>query len=74
MNADSTLSLKCPSCGNRTQKSLAAIKSQTSFDCACGYHAELLPGNLLKPRDSVKPAPSARPSTVEKEDELAISA
>ena len=76
MNADSKLSVKCPSCGNTEQKPLSFIKAQTSFDCECGYHANLQPQNLLKPRNvTSSPQPTTATSLpAEKDDALAISA
>lgn len=76
MNADSKLSVKCPSCGNTQQKALSVIKAQTSFDCECGYHANLQPTKLLKPRDvNASPQPiAATPSPSQKDDALAITA
>lgn len=76
MNADSKLSVKCPSCGNTQQKTLSVIKAQTSFDCECGYHANLQPTKLLKPRSvATSPQPeTATSSPSEKDDALAITA
>ena len=76
MNADSKLSVKCPSCGNTQQKTLSVIKAQKTFDCECGYHANLQPKNLLKPRDiTASPQPTAAtPRPSEKDDALAITA
>ncbi len=41
MQPELTLNTKCPACGSLKPKTLAAIKSQTVFDCDCGFHAEL---------------------------------
>ncbi len=49
MQAELTLNLKCPSCGSLTPKTLSAIKAQKSFDCECGYHADLQAKPLVKP-------------------------
>ena len=76
MNADSKLSVKCPSCGNTQQKPLSVIKAQKAFDCECGYHANLQPAKLLKPRAvTASPQPTTTTSSPsEKDDALAITA
>lgn len=74
MNADSILSLKCPSCGNRQQKTLSAIKAQQAFDCDCGFHADLHPTNTLRPRSTQHPAQASRQVPLEQEEAHAITA
>ena len=34
--ADRTIELKCPACGRATKKSIAWVKNNISFTCACG--------------------------------------
>ena len=33
---DRTVDIKCPACGRTTRKSVAWVKNNTSFTCACG--------------------------------------
>ena len=73
MNADSKLSLKCPSCGNTQQKSLSAIKALKSFDCGCGYTAEIQTTSMFGPRSASSSRNTATESTTQK-DSLAITA
>lgn len=49
MQSESTLNLKCPSCGSLTAKSLSAIKQQRTFECNCGCFAELRPRQFQSP-------------------------
>ena len=74
MNADSKLSLKCPSCGNTHQKTLAAIKAQTIFNCECGYKAEIQPKTFLGPRSSEKMQSTSSQGTPDNDDTIAITA
>ncbi|OUS27556.1 hypothetical protein A9Q99_14005 [Gammaproteobacteria bacterium 45_16_T64] len=74
MNADSILSLKCPSCGGRQLKTLSAIKAQQVFNCECGYHADLQPKTALKPRSSQQTVQAPDSVPLEKEEAHAITA
>ena len=50
MQPELTLNLKCPACGSLTPKTLSQIKAQRVFDCVCGYHIDLQPLPVVKPR------------------------
>ena len=41
--SEQILNLKCPDCGRLTPRHLSAIQTQRSFDCECGFHADLSP-------------------------------
>ncbi|MCG8536081.1 MAG: hypothetical protein MI808_13410 [Pseudomonadales bacterium] len=49
MQSETTLNLKCPSCGSLTPKSLDLIKKQRTFECDCGYYADLRPRPFVSP-------------------------
>ena len=39
--ADRTFDIKCPKCGRTTKKSIAWVKNNSSFTCACGTEIKL---------------------------------
>lgn len=39
--ADRTFDIKCPACGRTTKKSIAWVKNNSSFTCACGAEIRL---------------------------------
>jgi hypothetical protein len=38
---DRTIDIKCAACGRTTRKSVAWVKNNTSFTCACGTETRL---------------------------------
>lgn len=44
MQPELTLMAKCPACGTRKPKTLAALKAQAVFECDCGFHAPIVNG------------------------------
>lgn len=49
-----TLNLKCPACGCVSAKTLTEIKAQKSFNCSCGFHADIQPQKIERPRSNPK--------------------
>jgi lysyl-tRNA synthetase class I len=39
--SDRTIDIKCPNCGKTTKRSIAWVKNNTSFTCACGRETRL---------------------------------
>lgn len=48
LKSEQILNLKCPACGHLTPKHLSDIQSQRSFDCDCGFHADLNPEGISR--------------------------
>ena len=38
---DRTIDIKCPACGRTTRKSIAWVKNNTVFTCACGTETRI---------------------------------
>jgi endogenous inhibitor of DNA gyrase (YacG/DUF329 family) len=39
--SDRTIDIKCPTCGRTSKRSIAWVKNNTTFTCACGRETRL---------------------------------